>query len=295
MTTHPTVFKNHHLRVFQVRWAHDSSRFLSAGADGLVVVHSMNHQDPLAVYDFQDSGILVATWSPDDTLIACGGINEAVQIIQVSTGERLAFWDCDNKVLNIAWSLNDESLFVCVDNQGIFQTDRSLQKPTRILKSDTSECLSLSSDHLLAMDSSIGWVTLRSLTTPRRFPRVPAPRGMFALGWSHSGRYLAMGGIDTIIYLWDRQINRVRHAYQGHTDRIYDLAWSPNDEYIVSTSGVYADTGETHIWNVATGEFVQAYHGHASSIMTVDWSPDGAWILTGGWDTTVQMWEPLLK
>lgn len=82
-------------------------------------------------------------------------------------------------------------------------------------------------------------------------------------------------------------------VYTGHTDAIYQAAWSPDGYRIASAS---ADN-TVQVWDAATGGKVLTYRGHQDLVLAVAWSPDGKYIASGGanytagGDKTVQVWE----
>ena len=75
-------------------------------------------------------------------------------------------------------------------------------------------------------------------------------------------------------------------TYQGHSDYISAVAWSPDGKRIASASGDHT----VQIWN-PDGSNVYTYHGHSSDVSTLAWSPDGKYIASAGLDNTVQVWE----
>ncbi|HEY4033249.1 MAG TPA: serine/threonine-protein kinase [Ktedonobacteraceae bacterium] len=76
-------------------------------------------------------------------------------------------------------------------------------------------------------------------------------------------------------------------AYQGHSEGVQAVAWSPDGSRIASGS-----SDETvQIWDATTGTRAGIYRGHAGSVSTIAWSPDGTRIASGSDDGTVQIWN----
>lgn len=79
---------------------------------------------------------------------------------------------------------------------------------------------------------------------------------------------------------------------QGHTGKIYDIAFSPNGKMLVSGSG-----DETvRLWNPMTGKLMQTYSGswwsgHTSLVHAVSYSPDGSTFASASWDKTIKLWD----
>jgi eukaryotic-like serine/threonine-protein kinase len=78
-------------------------------------------------------------------------------------------------------------------------------------------------------------------------------------------------------------------TYGGHTDRIYTLAWSPDGQWIASSS-----LDETvQIWDAVTGKNVLTYRGQSLQAPAFAWSPDGRYIAStsGLLSATIQIWD----
>ena len=75
--------------------------------------------------------------------------------------------------------------------------------------------------------------------------RSPSPKNdMYAVAWSPNGRYIAYGGSDALVYVWDRQSQSQAFTARGHTADIWSLAWSP-DGTQVSSAG-----DDVRVWQV---------------------------------------------
>ena len=85
--------------------------------------------------------------------------------------------------------------------------------------------------------------------------------------------------------LWD--INKHKFiSFLGHTDAITDVAFSPDQKYIMTASR----DNTAKLWTLK-GEVLQTYIGHSNTVYFVDMSPDGTKILTGSRDNTAKLWD----
>jgi eukaryotic-like serine/threonine-protein kinase len=114
--------------------------------------------------------------------------------------------------------------------------------------------------------------------------------GVTTLSWSPRGRYLASGGLDHTIQIWESATGKQTQmfAYPGH---VYGLAWSPKGKELAWVG----DGKAVDLWNGHTGHFSQLTHRHLGFLRrfcALAWSPDGACLAAAdGHGQTVEVWE----
>jgi serine/threonine protein kinase len=76
-------------------------------------------------------------------------------------------------------------------------------------------------------------------------------------------------------------------TYDGHTDSVTSLSWSPDGGTIASAS---ADK-TAQLFNATNGSPILTYSGHSARVTSVGWSPDGSQIVSTSLDGTAQIWD----
>ncbi|MFH0992132.1 MAG: caspase family protein [bacterium] len=74
---------------------------------------------------------------------------------------------------------------------------------------------------------------------------------------------------------------------RGHTSVIYAVSFSPDGNYVLTTS----EDNTAILWEVSTGREIRTFTEHTNSIYSASFSPDGKYALTGGKDSTAKLWE----
>lgn len=110
-------------------------------------------------------------------------------------------------------------------------------------------------------------------------------------------RFVATGGWDKKVYLWDRATQKLLNTLSGHTGPIIRLAFSSDGKHILSTGGQEWEFQEkdgveyfypledgnidqtAKVWNIETGIEV-ATLTHSSEVESVAFSPESTYIAT---------------
>ncbi|MEO0351777.1 MAG: AAA-like domain-containing protein [Cyanobacteria bacterium P01_A01_bin.15] len=97
---------------------------------------------------------------------------------------------------------------------------------------------------------------------------------------------IAAGSWDKTIRLWDWQ-GDLQSALEGHTDRIWQVAFHPNGQTLASASW----DKTVKLWR-SEGNLLQTFKGHQDRVWGVAFSPDGEEIASASWDKTIKLWHP---
>ncbi len=110
------------------------------------------------------------------------------------------------------------------------------------------------------------------------------------LEYSPDGNFLASGGIDNTIMLWNTRTGELLRAFRGHRGIITGIAFSP-DGILLATS---SEDASVIIWELASGEVRARITGASydwAYFTAVSFSRDGTVLVTGDQAGALQGWH----
>lgn len=124
--------------------------------------------------------------------------------------------------------------------------------------------------------------------------------------WSHDGKWLASGGDDAIVMIWQIKHQGAAlgggggfgstthehwgcvHMLRGHSSDVLDLSWSPDRKYLASCS---VDNSIV-IWNAKQlPQKISVIGGHQGLVKGLTWDPVGKFIASQSDDHSIRIWR----
>jgi hypothetical protein len=186
----------------RIIWSHDNNLIAGNGEDGRIYIWSAGNPDPVRIIDAHDGKICCLEFSPDGRYIASGGNDGYIRV----------------------WNTSDWT-----------RKMKYLQPKTGIITAlgwaPAAEGQILTYAHSARIVESIEINNEFIIQTFDEHDRL-----VTAIEWSPDGNFIALGGNDETIRLWNSGSEKLYYEFTGHIDEIKSIDWCNDHNTIISSS-----------------------------------------------------------
>ncbi len=108
-----------------------------------------------------------------------------------------------------------------------------------------------------------------------------------AVAISQDGRFIAGGGKNGIIYVWDLRENRWVNTFVGHTSPVVAMTFDPSGKYLASGD----KSGTVKVWKVGRVGPYKNFFAHDSAVTDLSFSSSGEYLISASLDGKVKIWD----
>ncbi len=290
----------------------DGRTVLTASADNSLILWDIATGEALQRFGGHSDWVFGVVISPDGRRAISCSTDGTARVWDLVPGNLIERFDTSGQSPIKAVDISADGLLAVSGHEDgeVMVWDTATGKVIRALgKGDTRHSaavygLALSPDAKLAVSGDLdGHVTLWDVTTGAEIRHFEGhTNSVLSAAFSPDGQWIATSsgevqqaetGEDNTIRLWDVATGAEIRRFEGHTDAVWSVAFSPDGTKLASSSGALMTSQDNtvRVWDVATGEELMRFEGHTDQVTVVTFSPDGEFVLSGSDDTTARLWN----
>jgi len=209
-------------------------------------------------------------------------------VLSVGLGACVYLWSaCNSQVTRLCDLTNDNDTVTSVSwaergnlvavgtNRGYVQIwDVLANKKINVLEGHSARVGALAwNGDMLSSGSRDRLIFQRDMRTPSILPErrlVGHRQEVCGLKWSPDNQYLASGGNDNKLFVWNVSSQSPMQTYTDHLAAVKAIAWSPHNHGLLASGGGTADRC-IRFWNTLTGTAMQSVDT-GSQVCNLAWS-----------------------
>lgn len=226
--------------------------------------------------ELQDDFYLnLVDWSSQNVLSV--GLGSCVYLWSACTSQVTRLCDLSNdanSVTSVAWNERGNLVAVGTHTGYVQVWDVAVSKQVNKLMGHSARVGALAwSGDMLSSGSRDRMILQRDVRTPSLVPErrlVGHRQEVCGLKWSPDNQYLASGGNDNRLYVWNMHSLSPLQTYTEHLAAVKAIAWSPHHHGLLASGGGTADRC-IRFWNTLTGQPMQCVDT-GSQVCNLAWS-----------------------
>ncbi|MBD2299069.1 NB-ARC domain-containing protein [Nostoc sp. FACHB-190] len=235
--------------------------------------------------------IFTVAFSPDQKLLATGGMDGQIRFWDMTDGMQVLAWQAHGDWIRcVAFSPDGKLIASCGNDHTVRIWDRESAKCLKIFRGHTDWVWSVYfiwGKRLVVSASSDRTAKVWSLDLGVCVYTFHEPdREVWSFAFSHDAKTLATGGSDSV-KLWNVWTNQCLKTFEENSTRVRTLAFSPDGKTLVGSS----DNQSIKAWDVKTGKCLRSVKtAPTGAIWAIKFSPDGETVMSCGTDK-IQLWN----
>jgi Tol biopolymer transport system component len=302
-------FLGHHKAVLCVAFSPDGKQILSGSEDRTVRLWDMTTGEEIRRFEGHDDAVHAVAFSPNGEQLASADMG-SVRLWERATGKQLRRLEMlPNITLAIAYSPDGKQLLATSKAHHQVQIwDAATGKHAGKLAGHKAEVQSVaySADGKHIVSGGDNTVRVWDAATSKQLHRFEGhKRPVTSVAFSPDGKFVLSGSLDGSARIWSLETGKEVRLLEGHGTPVQTVAFSPDGRTVLTGSvelqpissdkaTPVSDRRPLRLWSAATGREMAFFESAAKgppAVWSATFSPDGRYILTGGGDNVVRLWQ----
>jgi len=234
-------------------------------------------------------------FSPDTSLVAAGGINGEIRLLDVQSGKSLASLKGHSEFIHSLTFSRDGALLASGSRDGTARIwDIGTRENVKVHRSDGGQVMAVrfSPDGqtlLVAHQKVVSW-NFKDDTVQTKISGIRNSGGEpvgIPVVFSPDGSLFATSEDSPTVSIWDVNQGKKIGTLTGHKERVTSIDFSANGTML--TTGSWDNT--VRLWKLDSLSEVNVFNGHTNHIFDVAFCSNGKMLASASRDVTVRLWD----
>ncbi|EGR33659.1 hypothetical protein IMG5_047050 [Ichthyophthirius multifiliis] len=195
-------------------------------------------------------------WSSQNVLAV--GLTSCVYLWSASSSKvtKLCDFGRVNEVTSVNWCSQNPLIAIGTNTGDVEIWDNVKMEQLRVLSGHSQRVGTLAwNQNILTSGSRDKNILIRDIRSKNIFEQkyIGHKQEVCGLKWSFDEQYLASGGNDNRLHVWNKHSNKPMQQFTNHNAAVKALAWSPHQHGLLVSGGGTQDR-MIRFWNILTGK-----------------------------------------
>jgi WD40 repeat protein/transcriptional regulator with XRE-family HTH domain/predicted transcriptional regulator len=269
----------------------DGQHVATGSEDGTVRLWELETGNGVAVLKGYRSRIRSLAFHPNGLYLASGSDDSTIVVWHLETRKRFETWQTpDQRIRSVVFSPDGRFVVAASHPGNVYLLDLQRNEKTSFSTGRDIRVIAIHpTQSILAVGSDAGKLSLWSLENHNLITELEVHKNWIRMiAFSSDGKFLATGSEDTTIGLLDFENNlSCSKILQGHTSRVWSLAFNTDNTFLVSVS----DDQSLKFWNIKTGNCLTTFQGYTCKVRSVVYGFCDQFIAAGSDDHFARIWN----
>lgn len=272
-------FPAHSNRINSISFSPDGKQFVTTSFDRNIKIWDVETGKEMQNMKWEMNSVSQdAVFTPDGNKVVSGHLSGLIKIWDVQTGEKIKEWRAHNsEIVSVAVSPDGQRIVSTSTDatMKIWNLESSMgNNVLAIINSHISSAkISPDKENYIFISKGEVFLSVFNSKTGIKYGLNEHPYIVINYTFSPDGKLFAASSAadgDGMILIWDTETGKIVQSFDGHTNYISSLCFSPDSKHVISSSWDHT----TKVWDIETGEEIRQLQPVPNYYTSAVFSPD---------------------